>query len=227
MKRMLFVFAGLAMIAIHGFALGSSQSSSGRKGERDVQYVIETPNLDEVSIKVPLPRRNAGIQRAGSPVYALPAIALVPESERLPPPVYAIAGVKGQEIREIKELREVGKNEPGKHIYEVTWEVVDIVIELPEKETFSRGILEGEDVSDWIENLPDGLEAKAHKVKRGATSMKIYVSGIPTETMRELIRVNIPGTYLSRGTSRAFVSPTEEASFQSWQEGQTAADTGN
>ncbi|MFP3089747.1 hypothetical protein LQZ21_05410 [Treponema sp. TIM-1] len=219
MKRMLFIFVGLAMISIHGFALGGSDSSASRKGEGGTQYVIETPNLDEVRIQVPLPRRNAGIQRAGSPVYALPADALAPEAERIPPPVYAISGVRGQEIREVKELREIGRN-----TYAVTWEVVDIVVELPEGETFSQGILEGEDVSDWIENLPDGLEATAHKVKKGANSIKIYISGIPTVTMRELIRVNIPGTYLTRGNSRAFVSPTEEASFQSWQEGQTAAD---
>ncbi|MDR0589558.1 MAG: hypothetical protein LBG25_03325 [Spirochaetaceae bacterium] len=221
MKRIAFVFVGLALIAIHGFANGdqdpensaaSGRATTGRRaganrGESS-QYVIETPDLDEVSIPVPPPRRNRGIQRAGSPVYALPAEALVPEAERIPPPVYAISGVRGQEIRE-------------------PWEVVDIVIELPEKESFSRGILEGEDVSDWIENLPDGLEAKAHKVKKGATSIKMYISGIPTVTMRERIRVTIPGTYLTRRDSREFVSPTEEASFRSWQEEQTAAEQNN
>jgi hypothetical protein len=222
MKRILFVFVGLAIISIHGFAFGSSDSGASRRGERESQYVIETPNLDEVTVRVPLPRRNAGIQRAGSPVYALPAGALAPETERLPPPVYAIAGVKGQEIREIRELRNVGKN-----TYELTWEVVDIVIELPERESFSRGILEGEDISEWILNLPGGLEAMAHKVKKGATSIKIYISGIPTVTMRELIRVRIPGTYLTNGNSREFVSPTEEASFMSWQEGQTAEERNN
>jgi hypothetical protein len=217
MKRMLFVFAGLAVISIYGFALGSFQSSAGRRVERESPYTIETPNLDEVPVQVRPPSRNAAIQRAGSSIYALPAEALAPEAERIPPPVYAISGVRGQEIREVKELREIGNN-----IYEVTWEVVDIVIELPERMSFSRGILEGEDVSDWIKNLPAGLEAMAHKVKKGATSIKIYISGIPAETMREQIRVSIPGTYLSGGNSREFVSPTEEASFRSWQEGQTA-----
>jgi hypothetical protein len=33
--------------------------------------------------------------------------------------------------------------------------------------------------------------------------------------------VNIPGTYLSSGSSRDFVSPTEEESFKSWEAGQT------
>jgi hypothetical protein len=97
---------------------------------------------------------------------------------------------------------------------------VDIVVELPGKETFSRGILEGENVSDWIPNLPAGLEARAHKVKTGDSSIKIYISGTPSVTARERVRVTIPGTYLAGGASRQFVSPTEEESFDAWKETQ-------
>jgi hypothetical protein len=99
--------------------------------------------------------------------------------------------------------------------------VVDIFVLLPTKETFSRGILEGEDVSSWIDNLPAGLEARAHGVKRGDSLIKIYVSGTPTVTGRELIRVTIPGTYLAGGSARQFVSPTEEESQRTWANSQT------
>jgi hypothetical protein len=81
--------------------------------------------------------------------------------------------------------------------------------------------LEGEDVSNWIRNLPDGLEARAHGIKKGAASIRIYISGTPAITMREVVRVNIPGTYLSSGTSQDFVSPNEDESFRSWEAGQT------
>lgn len=206
MKKMLFVFVGLAISALPLCAFGildsSTEEISGGGGT-----VAEVRDLAEVPERAYQPRRNPNTQRAGSEVYALPAEALNPEAERLPPPVYAISGVRGQEILE---------GNP--------WEVVDIIIDLPERVTFIEGILEGEDVSDWIRNLPNGLEARAHKVKKGAASIKIYVSGTPTVTAREFIRVTIPGTYLSGGASREFISPTEEASFKSWKEGQTAAE---
>jgi hypothetical protein len=207
MKRiMLFVSLGLAAACILAFAGCVTISARGRdsaaavdqKGVAEVSDVAEVPDLEY------LPRRNPSVERASGEVYALPATQLKPEAERLPPPVYAISGVRGQEIHE---------GNP--------WEVVDIVIDLPAPETFSRGILEGEDVSNWIRNLPDGLEARAHGIKKGAASIKIYISGTPTVTMREVIQVNIPGTYLSGGNSRNFVSPTEEASFKSWEAGQT------
>jgi hypothetical protein len=166
--------------------------------------VADVADVAEVRDVEYLPRRNPGVQRASGSVYALPATALSPEAERLPPPVYAIAGIRGVEIRE---------GNP--------WEVVDIIVDLPEKETFSRGILEGEDVGEWIQNLPDGLEARAHGVKKGASTIKIYISGTPTVTMRELVRVNIPGTYLTGGSALQFVSPTEQESFDSWKSGQT------
>jgi hypothetical protein len=223
MKRLLFVFVGLAVCSLSAFAEGVFDFfDSPSENSGDGQVVAEVRDLAEVPERHYLPRRNSNIERAGSKVYALPADTLSPEPERLPPPVYAISGVRGQEIREIREMREVGKNDQGRIIREETWEVVDIVIDLPQRVSFSSGILEGEDVSDWITNLPNGLEARAHKVKKGAKSIKIYISGTPTVTMRELIRVTIPGTYLSSGSSREFVSPTEEESFNSWKEGQIA-----
>ncbi|MDR2629539.1 MAG: hypothetical protein LBC60_01295 [Spirochaetaceae bacterium] len=206
MKRLWFVLVGLAITCIPAFALGRSEGD-GRRDAGGNRAVAEVGDLEEVLEQEYQPRRNPNTQRAGSEVYALPATVLKPEAERLPPPVYAISGVRGQEIRE-------GVPFPG--------EAVDIIIDLPESVTFSNGILEGEDVSDWIQNLPAGLVAQAHGVKKGAKSIKIYISGTPTVTMRELIRVTIPGTYLSGGRSREFVSPDEEASFNSWKEGQTA-----
>ncbi|MDR2747791.1 MAG: hypothetical protein LBB77_10150 [Treponema sp.] len=204
MKRMLFVFVGLAISSIPLFSLSVFDKSG--KGDIDAsRTVADVGDLREVPDQVYTPRRNPNTQRAGSEVYALPADPLMPDPERLPPPVYAISGVKGQEIQE---------GNP--------WEVVDVVIDLPEKVSFSTGILEGEDVTTWIINLPPGLEARAHRVRIGGKTIKIYISGTPEVTMRELIRVVIPGTYLSGGSSREFISPTEEASFKSWKEGQTA-----
>jgi hypothetical protein len=39
--------------------------------------------------------------------------------------------------------------------------------------------------------------------------------------MREVIRVTIPGTWLTGGSARSFVSPTEEDSYNSWVASQT------
>jgi hypothetical protein len=204
MKKMwLFVFLGLTIIGLPAFAIGSMDRSRGRN-EVSQNRVAEVADVAEVPEYDYEPRQNPGVQRASGNVYALPASPLMPEAERLPPPVYAISGVRGQEILEDSPL-----------------EAVDIVVILPERETFSRGILEGADVSNWISNLPNGLEARAHGIKRGATSIRIYISGTPTVTMREVIRVNIPGTYLTGGNSRDFISPNEEESFRSWEVGQT------
>ncbi|MDR1588111.1 MAG: hypothetical protein LBS57_11695 [Treponema sp.] len=202
-KTMLFVFAGLVIACLPAFALGSRDSDRERDiaEQKQVAEVADVAAVEDIDY---MPRQNPGVQRASGSIYALPASPLAPEAERLPPPVYAISGVRGQEIQE---------GNP--------WEVVDIVITLPEKETFSRGILEGEDVSNWIRNLPEGLEARAHGIKKGATSVKIYISGTPAVTVREVVRVSIPGTYLASGSSRDFISPTEEESFKSWEASQT------
>jgi hypothetical protein len=151
-----------------------------------------------------VPRRNPAAGRASSAVYAAPALPLKPEAERLPTPGYARSGVRNQEIQEDSQ-----------------GEVVDIVVELPAKETFSRGLVEGADVTDWILNLPAGLEGRTHNVKKGATSIRIYVSGIPATTARQEIKVKIPGTYLSGGADLQFVSPTETESLSAWEAGQT------
>jgi hypothetical protein len=203
-KKLLFVFVWLAVTALCGGGLLFAGGLVSKATSGPVKEVAEGADVAEVPDTYAVPRRNPSVQRASGSVYALPATPLSPERERLPPPVYAISGVKGIEIEAYQYL-----------------EAVDIIVELPEKETFSRGILEGEDVSDWIPNLPDGLEALAHKVKKGATSIKIYISGTPTVTAREIIEVAIPSTYLTSGTARRFVSPTEEASFESWQKTQT------
>jgi hypothetical protein len=204
-KRVAFVVAWLVIACLPAFAGGAADLIRGRGGAAGRKAVAEGADSAEVPERDDyIPRQYKGLTRATGEVYALPAEPLKPEAERLPPPVYAISGVKGQEIRE-----------------GAPWEVVDIVIDLPGRETFSRGILEGEDVSNWIANLPGGLEARAHGIKKGAKTVKIYVSGRPEVTMREVIQVTIPGTYLKGGNALNFVSPTEAESFETWEAGQT------
>jgi hypothetical protein len=220
MKKMwLFVFLGLTVAGLPLFGGGAADMFGGKKGGQqgagaggpaEAAAVAEMPPLDSYS--PPSPRQ--GLQRAGSNVYVWTADPLKPVDEKLPPPVYAISGVKG---------REIGKYIVGGEYKEKDFldEVVDVVVILPEKESFSQGILEGTDVSDWIQNLPKGLEARAHGIKKGATSIKIYISGTPEVTMREVIRVTIPGTWLTGGSARSFDSPTEEDSYNSWVASQT------
>jgi hypothetical protein len=201
-KTVLFVFVWLTAIALSGGGLLFAGGAASREKAGQSQ-VVDVADVAEVQESDYLPRQNPNVKRASGNVYALPADSLNPEAERLPPPVYAISGVKNIEVHE-----------------DSFWEVVDIIITLPEKESFSRGILEGEDISDWIQNLPPGLEARAHGIKKGAKTIKIYVSGTPTITIREVVRVTIPGTYLTGGKDRPFVSPTEQESFDSWKKTQ-------
>jgi hypothetical protein len=205
-KLLLFVSVWLAMTVLCGGGLLFAGGSAARESAGQSGRVAEVADLDEVPDIEYLPRRNPGVQRASGSVYAVPATALIPEEERLPPPVYAISGIRGVEIHE----------DPLEML-----EAVDIVVVLPEKITFSEGILEGADVSRWIQNLPDGLTARAHGVKKGANSIKIYISGTPTVTAKELIRVQIPTTAITGGNSLPFASPTEQESFDSWQKSQT------
>jgi hypothetical protein len=192
-----FLMVGCAGLS---FGLGVKESSGGQQGKvAQAGEIAEVQNADFV------PRRNPAAGRASSAVYALPAIPLKPQAERLPTPVYAISGIKGQEIQE---------NTP--------WEVVDIRVDLPLKETFSRGLVEGADVSDWIINLPAGLEGRAHGIKKGATYILIYIAGVPAVTAREEIKVRIPGTYLTGGVDRQFGSPSEAESLSAWEASQTA-----
>jgi hypothetical protein len=204
MKRtLLFVSVWLVLTIVGGgemlFAMGVF-SGSGRGTAAQDSRVAEIAEVKEQDYPV---RKNPNTTQASGNVYALPGTPLKPEPERLPPPVYAIAGVKGVEIEEGSPV------------------AVDIIVNLPEKETFSRGILEGEDVSEWIDNLPEGLEARAHGMKKGAKTIKLYVTGTPAVTMREIIKVTIPGTYLTGGKEYNVNSPTEEESFDSWQKSQT------
>jgi hypothetical protein len=204
MKRtLLSVFVLLALTMVWE---GSQLFASGIFavfGKPEQAKVGELADIAEVLPQDYPIRANPNTRLAGGNIYADRAQPLNPAPQRLPPPVVAIAGVKNVELI---------KDDPM---------IVDIIVTLPEKVTFSRGILEGEDVSDWITNLPAGLEALAHGVKKGAKTIRIYVSGTPTVTMREVVRVTIPGTYLTGGTDRQFVSPTEEESFNTWQKSQT------
>ncbi|MDR2477096.1 MAG: hypothetical protein LBD18_04840 [Treponema sp.] len=118
--------------------------------------------------------------------------------------MYAISGVKGLEIR--------------------ASERVDLVVVLPEPDKFIKGLIEGEDVSNWVENLPQGLEALAHRVKINEKSIRIYITGTPDETSRDTVTVNIPGEYLLNRQTRKFISPTEEVNQKAFERKQTGAD---
>jgi hypothetical protein len=206
MKKIVsFVFVWLILTVLGGGELLFAGNLFGQRGAQQAGGGITVADLPEVEERKDPPRPNPKTGQASGNVYALRAEPLKPAQESLPPPVHAIAGVKGE------KMVESGKSAT----------VVDIIVNLPESEKFSKGILEGEDVSDWIENLPEGLEAKAHGIKKGAKTIKIYVSGTPAVTMREVVRVTIPGTYLTGGANRQFVSPTEEESFETWQKSQT------
>jgi hypothetical protein len=209
-----YVFRRLACACIlivggAGLSFGGGLLDGGAKAAKATK-TAEAAEVAEVAETNYVPNRNPAAGRASSAVYALPALPLKPEAERLPTPVYAISGVRNQEIQDGS-----------------LWEVVDIVVELQDKVTFSRGLVEGADVSDWILNLPAGLEGRAHNVKKGATSVKIYIAGTPTVTAREEIKVKIPGTYLSGGADIQFVSPTETESISAWEASQTAEQSGS
>jgi hypothetical protein len=209
-KLMALVFAGLMMLVVSGalFALGSKDESIQGGGIARAEVIDQVPTDQKF-----LPARNPKTTTAEwrpdeGGVHALPATKLDIWEEALPPPFYAISGVKNQPIRE-----------EGSAI-----EAVDIRIDLPKGEKFSRGLLGGDDVSSWIENLPAGLEARAHRVRKGATYILIYISGVPTVTAREVIRVTVPSTYLTKGAALQFVSPTEEENHTTWVDRQTKED---
>jgi hypothetical protein len=217
MKKMLFlVLVGLALVTSSVFGGGIRDSVLGKPGGADASTtsgasnvpnrpsVAEGADVAEVAVQDYVPRRNPAVVFAIGDVIAKPAEALQPEVERLPPPVYTISGVKGREISEGDPL-----------------EAVDIVVTLPNSEVFSVGLIEGQDVSSWILNLPDGLEALAHRVKKGDSTVKIFVSGTPKETLRDTIRLTIPGDFLGRGTALEFTTPTEPASRKVWEDSQT------
>jgi hypothetical protein len=82
----------------------------------------------------------------------------------------------------------------------------DVYVKLPEGVTFNAAIVEAEDVTDWITNLPAGLIGQVHAVKAGAKEVKIYVSGKPTETKKDAVMVTIPGAFLSSGQSTSLAS---------------------
>jgi hypothetical protein len=102
-------------------------------------------------------------------------------------------------------------------------ERVDIVVNLPETDKFAKGLIEGEDVSKWIDNLPQGLVALAHGVKVNDTVIKIYITGTPVVTSRGAVRVTIPGSYLESGGARQFISPSEEDTWRAFEASQTGA----
>jgi hypothetical protein len=199
-----FAFFGLMVAGLPLFAGGTLDSFGAKSASGEVE-VVEAAEVAEMPTEYPPPRRRQGLNQAAGQVYAAPVeVRLESEAEQLPPPAYAISGVRGQQILEGDPM-----------------EAVDIIVELPERVSFAVGFPAGRDVSDWITNLPKGLEARAYRTKRGDTKVKIYVSGTPEVTMREAIRVTVPGTYLSDGNARSFVSPTESESVQAWEAGQT------
>jgi putative protein kinase ArgK-like GTPase of G3E family len=193
-KAKFFGFAGLLIVS---FAVSGCALLGGLVPKKAVVQTV-TAEVAEVADTVYQPRRNPVTATAQGDTYAVPASTLSPEAERLQPPVYAISGVKGQDIGEI-------------------WEAVDVVLQLRNKDTFAQRIPEGTYVTDWFANLPKGLEARAHGVRKGANIIKIYVSGKPEETRREEVKVSIPTRYITNGNAQQpFVSPTEAQSQKAW-----------
>jgi hypothetical protein len=191
-KKLLFVFVWLALTALWGGSLFASGIFGRPKDKGPEALVPEVVERDDYPL-----RQNANVRRASGDVYAWPATVLNPEDSLIPPPVYAISGVKGQAIGEI-------------------WEAVDIIVTLRDKASFNRRMLEGEDVSNWIPNLPEGLEARVHRVKKGDKTVKIYISGTPKVTAKEVIQVTVPGTILSTSQAQSFTSPSKAESDAAW-----------
>jgi hypothetical protein len=199
MKHRFLVLVGLSMLSFSVIGCSTLGKLFSKKSKVVDVVLAEVPDVDYE------PRLNpAAARHAEGTVYAEPTTPLALEVEDGPSPVYTISGVKNRDLE---------KNNPR--------ELVDIVVILPEKDTFSRNIWGGTDVSEWIINLPKGLEARAHGVRKGATGIRIYISGTPEETRREVVKVQIPGEYLKSGSARQFISPTEEDSIKAWEEQQT------
>jgi hypothetical protein len=203
-SRIILHISAISILLLFGFLAISSGSTTAKSATRKTVAgtgitVVEGADVAEFNEAIIRP---AGINprtgQAKGDASAVPATKLKPKEETLPPPVYAISGFKGQPIAE---------GDPR-------WEVVDVVVKLQNKEVFGQPILEGTDVTEWIENLPKGLEANIHAVKKGANQAKIYVSGTPEESKRDLIRVTIPGSFLKSGNPQSFKSPTENESDQ-------------
>jgi hypothetical protein len=70
------------------------------------------------------------------------------------------------------------------------------------------------DLSDWIANLPGGLTAKAEYVQAGAHihEVTLKVSGTPTDSCNERVRITIPSTHTAMQVA-VHVDPNTDALF--------------
>ena len=85
----------------------------------------------------------------------------------------------------------------------------DVVVTIANDKLASE-IAADTDLSSWITNLPEGLEAKAKTIAAAeATAVTIKISGIPTADSSEPIAVTVPSASLTGG---ADVTATENAS---------------
>ena len=69
-----------------------------------------------------------------------------------------------------------------------------------------KEIAAGTDVSNWFEDIPNGLVAKISAVSEGATSATITISGTPTQAGNRAIYLNIPKEYLATGNDIAITT---------------------
>ena len=65
---------------------------------------------------------------------------------------------------------------------------------------------------NWITNLPAGLTARVREAERGSNRAVIVIEGVPTVTLNEAMRFNIPAGDLQRIGAFEFIS--EEAKFE-------------
>jgi hypothetical protein len=91
----------------------------------------------------------------------------------------------------------------------------DVVIHLTDT-SFQIPIKNGEDLTEWFLNIPNGLTATAHALdpesknaaEKGSTEVLVTIQGIPTQTINQPIKVRIPYEKTNRGWD--FLIPINE-----------------
>jgi hypothetical protein len=76
----------------------------------------------------------------------------------------------------------------------------DVRVLFPDNVRFKETIPDRTDVTSWITNLPAGLVGNMHEATGTAKEFKILVTGTPSETRKEVIKVTIPGEFLIGGS---------------------------
>jgi len=201
------VFAGGSLDDIDGAS--STRSTRGglqTSGGAAAAGVYDVDDLPYVPDETYYPEANPRTRKAVGELYVTPSDGLRAGDARLPPPVHAISGVRGQRL---DDTVRAPAGSARKNPYA---ETVDVFVNVGENDYFVRDVREGFDATTWIENLPEGLRARAHHVSAGKEARVIgfYITGVPRTARRSEIRVVIPAGFLASGRERTFVSSTEE-----------------